>query len=518
MNNTVRPARSVLSRCLRQSTASSPAGPSRSFQTSASRLKRKSRFKNIKAEQMGLTDPKKLESFATKTFPEYTEEEKAALREKYTPEQYEAILAAEEAVDPKDLAIQGRLRDDPYRMPYLEDFSTIQPVIDSKPKTTAPPQEVKFLSHKEWVDAYIEKLADKAEVKMKDTIGKAVARALRRVKETNPSEIDFTEEELKDLENNPELRRKYIVEGENDEIYKAAEALAESKTTPTPAGETWWTQIDQEFYKELQEQLSSEENPLESTKLEYWKETNGDLSASALSPELGKVEGVKGLYKPPVDPADDGLDDAGIYQEIKRLTGMTVQDIIAMPRKVLARRFVHNQTRLGKIRSMSVMVAAGNGNGRLGIGLAKSTDGDIARTTAELLAIRNMRPIRRYENRTIYGDVEAKVSGTVVQLRSRPPGLFLLSLCLEHFKARDANMDIHYLGFGLRVSHRIFEMARLAGIHDLSAKIPRSRNPLNTVKACYEALTNQPDPEQIAIGRGKKLVDVRKVYYGGAVY
>jgi small subunit ribosomal protein S5 len=48
--------------------------------------------------------------------------------------------------------------------------------------------------------------------------------------------------------------------------------------------------------------------------------------------------------------------------------------------------------------------------------------------------------------------------------------------------------------------------------------MPRSKNPMNSVKAAYEALTNQVDPEEIAIGRGKKMVDVRKVYYGGAVY
>ncbi len=41
---------------------------------------------------------------------------------------------------------------------------------------------------------------------------------------------------------------------------------------------------------------------------------------------------------------------------------------------------------------------------------------------------------------------------------------------------------------------------------------------MNTVKATVQALRNQPNPEDIAIGRGKKLVDVRKVYYGGAVY
>ena len=61
-------------------------------------------------------------------------------------------------------------------------------------------------------------------------------------------------------------------------------------------------------------------------------------------------------------------------------------------------------------------------------------------------------------------------------------------------------------------------MCRMAGIHDLSAAIPRSRNPMNTVKACYQALMSQPDPEAIAIGRGRKLVDARKVYYGGSVY
>jgi hypothetical protein len=37
-------------------------------------------------------------------------------------------------------------------------------------------------------------------------------------------------------------------------------------------------------------------------------------------------------------------------------------------------------------------------------------------------AIRNMRPVPRYEDRTIYGDVEAKVGASVVQLSARSPG------------------------------------------------------------------------------------------------
>jgi small subunit ribosomal protein S5 len=57
-------------------------------------------------------------------------------------------------------------------------------------------------------------------------------------------------------------------------------------------------------------------------------------------------------------------------------------------------------------------------------------------------------------------------------------------------------------------------MARAAGIQDLSARVPISRNKMNTVKAVWQALINQKLPEDVARARGKKLVDVRKVYYG----
>jgi small subunit ribosomal protein S5 len=58
----------------------------------------------------------------------------------------------------------------------------------------------------------------------------------------------------------------------------------------------------------------------------------------------------------------------------------------------------------------------------------------------------------------------------------------------------------------------------LAGIRDIAASMPRGRNPMNSVKACVKALMSQKDPNELAIGRGKKLVDVRKVYYDGNVY
>lgn len=61
-------------------------------------------------------------------------------------------------------------------------------------------------------------------------------------------------------------------------------------------------------------------------------------------------------------------------------------------------------------------------------------------------------------------------------------------------------------------------MARAAGIHDLAARSTRARNKMNTVKATWYALLGQKLPEDIARARGRKLVDVRKVYYGGNVY
>lgn len=38
---------------------------------------------------------------------------------------------------------------------------------------------------------------------------------------------------------------------------------------------------------------------------------------------------------------------------------------------------------------------------------------------------------------------------------------------------------------------------------------------MNTIKAAFQALLKQRDPEQVARGRGRKMVDVRKVYYAG---
>lgn len=381
---------------------------------------------------MGLLDPSVLSDYRKAHFPEYTSEELAVLKGKYTAEQFEALEAGEKAISTDDMIMQGRLRDDPYRPNYIEDYTVLDPRYDVKPKVDVSPQEPEWLDRDAWADKYGSKMTELTDKKTTQQLTRAMVRALRRVKESNGADlIDLTEAELDDMEKDPDLLQKYLVQGDS-----SAEAEAEAETDAADGDMLTRAQamkldeaIDSQWQQEL-EKLSLVEDPaeVEPSNLELLADgPAGERRVySAEAAELGKVPGVEGLYKSAADPEDDGQDDGGNYQEIKRLTGMTLKDIQSIYRKVLVTRWVSNQTRLGKVRSTSVLAIAGNGNGRLGLGVAKSSEPALAAETAQLLAIRNMKPIRRYEQRTIYGNSRGKVSGTVVELFARPPGSYAL--------------------------------------------------------------------------------------------
>ncbi|KAK3371666.1 hypothetical protein B0T24DRAFT_630016 [Lasiosphaeria ovina] len=452
-------ARSLFSRRL-VALSTPPAQPCHhhSFHTSPPlAVRRRPRFKNIRAADMGLVTEEKVEQFAQQNFPRFTPEEVAELGKRFSPEQITALEAGEASIDPKDLTVQGRLRVDPYILPYIEDFADIQPIIDKRPKNKAPPDPTaRFMDLDEFTADLVE-WADK--FKTGDPTG-----TMKRL-------ADFVPEKWRHAD------EKNWPAGVRDKAKKDFLRYVETESSNTSSG----VLTDADVLGYILERSSMTDKNRQSNSL--------------LAPALpNKVPGVAGLYKNAIDPADEGLDDSGIYQDLKKRTGMTVRQILSLRVKVIVRRYVVNQTRLGKVRSASIMAFAGNENGWLGIGMAKSTEGPLAMEKAKLLAIADMKPIPRYENRTVYGNIEGKVGATVVQLFPRPPG------------------------FGLRVPFRIFELCRAAGIRDLAAKMPRARSPMNSVKALHQALMNQKDPEKIAEGRGRKLVDVRKVYYGGAVY
>ena len=60
----------------------------------------------------------------------------------------------------------------------------------------------------------------------------------------------------------------------------------------------------------------------------------------------------------------------------------------------------------------------------------------------------------------------------------------------------------------------IHEICMCAGIHDLYAKIRGSTNPMNVVKATFEALKSQRSPTEIARFRGTRAQDVIMTYFG----
>ncbi|KAF3156779.1 28S ribosomal protein S5, mitochondrial [Orbilia oligospora] len=186
--------------------------------------------------------------------------------------------------------------------------------------------------------------------------------------------------------------------------------------------------------------------------------------------------------------------DENKIKDLSRLTGLPILYLQSLKIRELVTHRVTNQTRLGKIAKQYVLTIAGDGNGMIGIGEASSTSGELASRLSQYQAIKNLRPIVRYEDRTIHGNVKVKMGAVEVLLMSRPPG------------------------FGVRCSQYIFEICRCAGISDLAARVERSRNPMNVIKATVQALTAQKTPDAIAKGRGKKIVDVRKAYYGRGVY
>jgi hypothetical protein len=262
----------------------------------------------------------------------YSEEDKAKLKESYTPAQFAALEAGEEAVDATDLAQQATLREDPWAFEYIDDFSQIHPVID---KAVKAPKE-----------NYDPKLRYKNEDEIAEDFAKFI----------------------KDLPDEP-TRLDYIKFRDNLRLTVGKE--------------------------------EAERNP-----------------RSSLAPEIPK--GLDSLQRPGMK-----TDEAEVDPRMKRLmrqTGFSLEEIRRFRTKQLVMHRVVNQTRMGKIQSMYYLTVAGNGRGLLGIGEGKSTEPGDARRQAYFNAVRNVQPIPRYEDRTIFGDVRVKIGAVELELMTRPPG------------------------------------------------------------------------------------------------
>ncbi|ORY06654.1 hypothetical protein BCR34DRAFT_489982 [Clohesyomyces aquaticus] len=403
----------------------------RSFHTSTPRP---ARHRRPHYPSIKADDLKLLNQAAQATAPVYKKSELSLLQQQYTPDQLAAIEAAEAVIDRKDLYIQGSLRTDPWRLPYEDDLAEVDPVTDIPDKLS--PESIK---------------------------GKKTFR------EANALERDEAIARI------------------------ANENMAKLYPDGVPEGQL--SEKDQQRLEEHMEaalmQASMDPRAVYTGPNQKALDTLADPRHSRIYADLPRIE--NRMMRQTRRLASDEEEDPRQKRLLKYLD-WDKDKLKQIRTKTLVVHGVTNQTRMGKIQSMYFLTIAGNGNGLLGVGEGKSVEPEEGKKQSVMAAIRNLRPVPRYENRTIFGDLEKKVGATKVQLFSRPPG------------------------FGLRVQHLIFEMARAAGLHDLAARTPRSRNKMNVIKATWEALCNQKLPDEIARARGKKLVDVRKVYYGGSVH
>ncbi len=138
-----------------------------------------------------------------------------------------------------------------------------------------------------------------------------------------------------------------------------------------------------------------------------------------------KSKSDKKLAIPGVKYSGSGEDEDPHMLRLSQQTGLDRTEIRKLRVKNLISHRVVNQTRMGKIQSLYFLTIAGNQDGMLGIGEGKAAEDEDGKRQAMMNAIRNMRPIARYEERTIYGEVEGKVGGSIVQLSARSPGQYI---------------------------------------------------------------------------------------------
>lgn len=325
----------------------------------------------------GITTPRRP---AREVFKKYTEEERALLAKKYTPEQIQAIEAGEEAVSPEDLDVHGVIRTDLGALPYLDDLSETRSVLDRTPRYAGP------------VDAR-PRLMTEAEMYQ------------------NWTEVEEQFKRERDAEwlNNPPPP-----ETEEDNLGPDGQPLSPEEMIPRR------DKLSRLDYMKIEDRLSSF---MGADGKAIPREHEIDFTAPGLPKKfLEKGDQPAGKSEAEMAKEADPRDPDGLYNRLMKQTGLTLDDILDYKIKVLVKHRVVNQTRLGKIGSIYCLAIAGNGKGRLGIGEAKGQEMEETQQNARVAAIRSMRPIPRYEERTIFGEVDGKVSAVEVKLMSRPPG------------------------------------------------------------------------------------------------
>lgn len=151
--------------------------------------------------------------------------------------------------------------------------------------------------------------------------------------------------------------------------------------------------------------------------------------------------------------------------------------------KLVEMRRVCKVVKGGRNSSFAALVVAGDGKGKVGIGMGKATEVPEAIKKAEQAARRNMRAIS-LNGTSIPHEAMGKFSCSKVLLRPAPEGR------------------------GVIAGGSVRAVLELCGINNITTKCYGSRNPINVVKATMNALSTLRTADEVAAIRGKSVSEL----------
>jgi small subunit ribosomal protein S5 len=137
----------------------------------------------------------------------------------------------------------------------------------------------------------------------------------------------------------------------------------------------------------------------------------------------------------------------------------------------------------GRIFGFTALTVVGDGNGKVGFGRGKAREVPVAIQKAMEAARRNM--------------IDVELNGDTIQYPIK-----------ASHGASKVYMQPASQGTGVIAGGAMRAVLELAGVHNVLAKCYGSTNPVNVVRATFNALKNMNSPEQVANRRGKTVEDI----------
>jgi small subunit ribosomal protein S5 len=138
----------------------------------------------------------------------------------------------------------------------------------------------------------------------------------------------------------------------------------------------------------------------------------------------------------------------------------------------------------GRIFGFTALTVVGDGNGRVGFGRGKSREVPIAIQKAMESARRNM--------------IQVELNGDTIQYPTK-----------GRHGASNVYMQPASQGTGVIAGGAMRAVLEMAGVQNVLGKCYGSTNPVNVVRATFEALRTMASPEAVAAKRGKSVEEIR---------